>query len=118
MPAQGVQTSFVARPADGSLLSRWQRREPVCPNVQRVLADALVNPDFCAQLLCCPEAAIAEYDLTAAEQRALAGIRATTLQEFAAAVETWRLRQAAGGVANHVADTHHEGDDARMSATA
>jgi len=95
MRSTDVQTHPISGAASGSLLSRWQHREPVCVNVQRVLADALVNPGFRARLLSCPAEAIADYDLTSAERRMLASVRATTLPEFAAAVEAWRSTRAA-----------------------
>lgn len=83
----------VARSTSASVFNRWQHHEPLCPNVQRILADALVNQRFCQALLACPAQAIELYVLTAEERRVLSGIRVTTLQDFAAAVEAWRLTQ-------------------------
>jgi|GEM_PF-5502811 hypothetical protein len=112
MPSQDVQADLIARPA-GGLFNRWQHREPVCANIQRVLADALVNPGFCVRLLSCPAEAIKAYELTSAERHALATIRATTLYEFAAAVEAWRLAQIAGA-----GDDQRNSVDVLLSATA
>ena len=63
---------------------------------QAVFGAAIVDVTFRSALLDCPAKAIEGFDLTNEEFRALTSIRASTIQQFAAKFERWRLAKAVG----------------------
>jgi hypothetical protein len=54
-----------------------------------VLFDALADEHFRHSLLTAPDEALTRYDLLPHELDALASIRASTIEEFAAGMATW-----------------------------
>lgn len=60
------------------------------PALQQLIGRAIVDKEFCVQLLNGRRAAaVAEFRLTDAERDAVLGIRAGTLEEFAAKLDQW-----------------------------
>ncbi|MDO8670377.1 MAG: Os1348 family NHLP clan protein [Dehalococcoidia bacterium] len=65
-------------------------------SAQSVFGMAIVDAAFRNSLLDCPAKAIAGFDLTKDEFVTLAAIRASTLQQFTANFEQWRLANSVG----------------------
>jgi hypothetical protein len=54
-----------------------------------VLVNALADEHFCHRLLAEPSKALTRFDLSPAERDALASIRASSIEEFAAGMVNW-----------------------------
>jgi len=58
-------------------------------SLQAIVGTALVDRKFCEMLLVSPQVVARGFDLSDVEIQAVASIRAQTLEEFAAKIDSW-----------------------------
>jgi len=61
-----------------------------------ILGGAIVDREFCAALLRNPLQAVVQFDLSLREREAIAAIRASCLEDFAAQLYAWMVAEGNG----------------------